>query len=186
MNPMKRLISTILLALIVLLFCVLALATDETFATAHTTGKADTKQVLEHFWHDAAIPAVFSPQESSHLRDVRIVLWGIVWTFALLLLTFLFLPRDPAIIRNAGIMLLILLCISALIPFDSLFTSLHHILFPQGNWTFPTTSTLIQYYPITFWITYAQTLALLVLKLSISFIVIGLFLDISHPTRRKL
>lgn len=52
----------------------------------------------------------------------------------------------------AALVVLLSLGAWALFSFDSMFSALHSIFFPQGNWTFPANSLLIEMYPIGFWV----------------------------------
>lgn len=178
--------SLILLTIITLTFPLLALSLDEHYAIQHTQGKEDTQQVLQYFWHGGTMPEAFNEQEAQHLTDVKHVLWGIAIIFLLSIIGLFFLPITPSLLRTTGIVVLVLLCLSAIIPFNTLFTLMHHVFFPQGNWMFPATSTLIQYYPYTFWLLYGKMLGILILKLCSTLLILGVLLDTSNQSRQKL
>jgi len=117
-----------------------------------------TRALLDYFSVSGAMPGVFDENEASHLADVKsVIIMGFVALFFLVfahtrLTTF---DNWRAITRWGTLLLACLLIISALIPFDVLFTWFHVVFFPQGNWMFPAQSTLIQYYPAPFFATYA-------------------------------
>lgn len=94
--------------------------------------------------------AFLTPAEKSHMDDVAaLVRGGVQLLFAALLFVLLYAQRQPLTKRTAhtssglGVLLLLLL-----IPFNSTFTWLHTILFPQGNWQFPADSWLIMHFPL--------------------------------------
>ncbi|MBW3019082.1 DUF1461 domain-containing protein, partial [Candidatus Woesearchaeota archaeon] len=66
-----------------------------------------------------------------------------------------------------------MLVVCAIIPFNSVFTAMHHILFPQGNWQFPADSMLIQYYPSGFWNEYYLIAGFIIVMLAVLFMLAG-------------
>jgi len=102
-----------------------------------------------------------APDEAAHMRDVRVVLYGFLGLSALAVLfagvVMARAPRDPLnwlALARGGLwlaMLLIALGIFAAFAFDTAFELFHRIFFPEGNWAFPPTSTLIRLYPTAFW-----------------------------------
>lgn len=123
-----------------------------------------TNRSLEHLSKDTPLQAdvFFTKNEISHLHDVaviyksaRVVLsilallsWALlIWTLAKKMT---FSVKTYSRARN--ILLGVTLSLScALLFFVQFFTTFHHVLFPQGNWEFEASSTLIQLYPLTFW-----------------------------------
>lgn len=112
-----------------------------------------TQHVLSYFLFQSELPSVFTPDEQSHLFDVRAVLW--ICFFVLLLCAF-FLLRSftKQTIRDGGILLAILIALLFVIPFDIVFTWFHYAAFPQGNWMFSPDSMLITLYPFEFFATF--------------------------------
>lgn len=99
--------------------------------------------------------------EAAHMRDVRVVLYGFLGLSALAMVfagvVMARSPRDPLnwlALARGGLWLalvLIALGIFASFAFDTAFELFHRIFFPEGNWAFPATSTLIRLYPTSFW-----------------------------------
>ncbi len=100
----------------------------------------------------------------SHLRDCTPIFTtgrisvGVVGGFSLAGLVALFVLAGRkrvgrTIIAGAGLVgaLLLALGIWAVVDFNGLFTWMHTMLFAQGNWTFSSTSLLIQLFPEAFW-----------------------------------
>lgn len=152
--------------LLVAMFCLLlsffVLITDSRFTVSLLENEeaiSPTKQLVLHFFFLAPVPSVFNEQEQSHLTDVallvRAALLVLILVSALLLY---FKPNARTIYYGAGLLIAILL-FAAVIPFEKLFTQFHYIFFPQGNWQFSADSTLIQYYPFTFFFKYATFIA---------------------------
>lgn len=107
----------------------------------------------------------FTNDEIGHLLDVarvyqtiRIAL-GIAAIASLLWLIFMSLKKTGIgkesfiVAKNILFSGTVFLLIS-LILFRTFFNIFHQLLFPQGNWTFPPNSTLIQLFPESFWFIY--------------------------------
>jgi integral membrane protein (TIGR01906 family) len=103
----------------------------------------------------------YSEAEQSHMRDVRVVLYGFL-LLALVSLVFVVASlirgaRDAArwkAVSRGGIWLIVgivVLGVFAFVAFDTVFTLFHEIFFPGGNWSFPADSNLIRLYPEAFW-----------------------------------
>jgi len=84
--------------------------------------------------------------EQSHMADVR----TLVYTSVVLFLLTLWTSRNFGVHRFSGYGLLLVLAFLtgiALKGFSGFWEKFHQVLFPQGNWTFPADSMLIQLYP---------------------------------------
>ena len=105
------------------------------------------------------------PDEVQHLVDVKVVTDGffaghrIAMTAALLALAVLLTPPARPMVPNAlrqgvwiagGLMVFVL--IFAAIDFDLFFTRFHQIFFTAESWLFYWDDTLIQLYPLPFWV----------------------------------
>ena len=110
----------------------------------------------------AAINAApYTPQERSHLWDVRdIISTALLVTYALVLVNMLivsltkhlvFARRSLLIAGISCVVLPLLIAALLLLNFDGSFTLFHELLFPQGNWTFISSSLLITIFPTMFW-----------------------------------
>ncbi len=117
--------------------------------------------------------SLFLAQEVQHLSDVKQVLfWYSFVSFIIFLLGLLCLlllrSRSAQAARQAlfagaistGI-ILVILALLAVLGWESFFTGFHQLLFPQGNWEFKISDTLIRLYPPRFWVDAALALALL-------------------------
>lgn len=132
-----------------------------------------TKQLTAFFFTSAPVPADFNAQEAAHLNDVKTL---VLAAFVALLFLGLFHIRHTTlnnwkpVTYYGTILLLAFVLLGAIIPFDNLFTWFHHLFFPQGNWQFPATSTLIRYYPATFFAHYTIAIALNAFAAAITFL----------------
>lgn len=109
-----------------------------------------TEQLLAYYMDDAEMPDVFNENEQAHLEDVKDVIRIMQALIVILLVIFLaLLPRtNPRLVLTRGfLLLLILVLVLPVIPFDTIFTEFHELFFEPGTWVFPLESTLIQYYP---------------------------------------
>jgi len=153
--------------ILVPLFCVLlsffVLITDSNFTNnllENNDAKEPTKQLIKHFFFLEPMPQIFDAQEQSHLNDVSVLIRIALIVFAIICGLLLYLkPNARTIYYGAGLLTAVLLLL-ALLPFDKLFTSFHQVFFPQGNWQFALDSTLIQFYPFTFFMKYAAFIAI--------------------------
>lgn len=104
------------------------------------------------------------PEESQHLVDVKRVMDGffiahavaLVVGFLAALLLWKYSPHMLVHALRQGIWLTVALIfgvgLAAALNFDLFFTLFHRIFFPEGSWLFFYEDTLIQLYPLPFWI----------------------------------
>lgn len=133
----------------------------------------------------------FLASEVSHMTDVKLVMiWSSSLTalllFAALLSAWRLPSRAPGAIRSslfAGSLLTLLLLLglgaSALLGWEGFFSNFHQVLFPQGNWTFRASDTLIRLYPPQFWLDAAASTGTLILFFTL------LLLVLTRPRRTK-
>ncbi len=111
-----------------------------------------TMQLLDYFQGRAEIPGIFDANEKSHLADVKQVISLLRWISLALLVVFLALlsKADAGAALMKGFWLLVaMVLLFALVPFEATFTWFHKVFF-TGNWMFPEGSMLILLYPETF------------------------------------
>ena len=117
-------------------------------------------------------PRFLDTAEASHLRDVRVVLFGLLLILgtavAVLVVGFVRARRSAwfwvAARTGAAIVVAGLLAIGAVlvVAFDAAFTLFHLVFFPGGNWSFdPTRQRMVQLYPTPFWEYAAAAMAVL-------------------------
>ena len=103
-------------------------------------------------------------EEVQHMADVRAVMGGmyvahgIALALALLCAGLLWLARSGGQVRRGlrqGVaivgVLVGLILLSSFVNFDTFFTAFHSLFFEAGTWTFYAQDTLIQLYPLPFW-----------------------------------
>ncbi|TLP76837.1 DUF1461 domain-containing protein [Nesterenkonia sphaerica] len=134
---------------------------------------------------------LFTDNEVSHMADVKILLWyAMIIGAGLLVLTLLMALllrawRPGGFARGvfAGawvtLGLLVAVAVLAILDWRLFFTEFHNLFFPQGNWSFPSDSTLIRLYPEQFWIDAGIWVAALLLLFSL------LALLMTWPTKRR-
>lgn len=116
----------------------------------------------------ASLINILTPNEASHIYDVHTlfitqILCSLV---ALPILISIIKKNSLTILRSTAktsIIILFIFTLPILLLFNTSFIYFHHLLFPQGNWSFPPDSTLIQLYPESFW--YYSALALFILTI---------------------
>jgi integral membrane protein (TIGR01906 family) len=109
-----------------------------------------TLQLLDYFRGDAVLPGIFNEAEKAHLADVKRVIGTVQGAMMIFLAVFLaLLPRaDPQLVFTRGfLLLLMLLLLLPVFPFETVFVGFHKLFFEPGTWAFPAESTLIRYYP---------------------------------------
>ena len=135
--------------------------------------------------------AAFLASEVEHMTDVKRVML-ISMTFSLLMLVLALLSartlrlRAPGVLRSSlftgawlTLALLIGLGVAGAIGWEAFFTTFHQVFFPQGNWQFRMSDTLIRLYPPQFWVDAAVTAGLLVLLSTAT------LLAVTWPTRYR-
>ena len=160
---MKNAIATILFPTFCLLFSFFVLISDPAFTYLLQKPESipATQQLLKHFAGQEQIPNIFNQQEKSHLEDVTLLIrLAAILLITIVIACFLLKPNWPLVIKRGTLLLILLLLAGLIVPFDTLFTTFHKIFFPQGNWMFSPESTLIQFYPATFFIAYAVAISL--------------------------
>ncbi len=129
----------------------------------------------------------YTEQEIAHLVDVKQLMGIMDYIFysLLLVLTLIltYCRKNKEVItkmlKYGGISVIaveLILFLLVLISFNSSFTAFHHLFFPQGNWTFPADSLLIQTFPLQFFVKISQTLLFQAFLGGIIFILISLYL----------
>jgi hypothetical protein len=101
----------------------------------------------------------YTADEAGHLRDARIVLYAflaVVSAAAVFLVARFRRDRSAewSAVRRGGLSLVVgvvVLGVVGFLAFDLAFEVFHRVLFPGGNWQFPTDSNLIRLYPYAFW-----------------------------------
>ena len=117
-------------------------------------------------------PRFLDAAEASHLRDVRVVLFGLLLILgtavAVLAVGFVRARRSAwfwaAVRAGAAIVVagFTLIGVVLVVAFDAAFTLFHLVFFPGGNWSFdPTRQRMVQLYPTPFWEYAAASLAAL-------------------------
>jgi len=139
------------------------------------------------FFNGAELNNTFTTSEKNHLIDVRNLLniASIIFSICLLAIIIAIIynkNESKHIFKKAflysGISALIfnlIIIFFTIFSFDSLFISFHELLFPQGNWTFPTSSLLIQLYPEGFFTEIGTIIFVTSIVLAIIFIITGIF-----------
>lgn len=133
----------------------------------------------------------FLQAEVEHMTDVkRVFLYALVFTVTVLVLALLSaytLPsKAPGTVSSSlftgswlTLILLMVLGVSGLLGWDTFFTTFHEIFFPQGNWQFRPSDTLIRLYPPQFWKDAALAACALVV------LMVAVILVCTWPTTRR-
>ncbi|MBS3163966.1 DUF1461 domain-containing protein [Candidatus Woesearchaeota archaeon] len=166
--------AALLLGIALLLSLAIQLALDREWYHAHLEKHGSHSRFASREEADAAADAVldylagereslpppFTPEEQSHLWDVRLLLAraslarGVLAVIALLILSAAMFSGSPAstlfsALTWTGIASLALCGALALggLTFSTFFTLFHLVFFPQGNWQFSPESVLIRLFP---------------------------------------
>jgi uncharacterized membrane protein len=102
---------------------------------------------------DGTLDAPFNRNEQSHLEDVRKIIFieEIIYVILLVSLLVFIMTGQVHPIRQMKVATLIMVIFIFLLLFlmnffNEFFTIFHKVLFPQGNWMFPSDSLMIQIY----------------------------------------
>lgn len=121
----------------------------------------------------------FLASEVEHMTDVKRVMLIALTAGALLFIAALCASRSlrtraPGAIRKSlftgswlTLGILVALLVIGLLGWEPLFTAFHQLFFPQGNWQFRMSDTLIRLYPPQFWVDAALAIAILTLLFSL-------------------
>jgi len=139
-----------------------------------------TAQLLEYYQGDNEIPEIFNENEASHLEDVKDLMkkgTNILLISIIALITLFSFTNKQEIKKTllySGILNLVLPLPFIFLSFQSTFLKFHQLFFPQGNFNFPLNSTLIQFYPESFFIAAATQIIIIITLISIVLIILGL------------
>ena len=147
----------------------------------------DQQSVIDYLQKEKEINPGFSQNELSHLQDVKEVMKWVdyFFYFSLLVITLIvtYSRRNKEqlvkFFKYGGISALIFITaiiLSSILFFNQVFTLFHILFFPQGNWTFPGNSLLIQTFPLEFFMGISRNIFLLTLAEGILFILLFLYL----------
>jgi cation transport ATPase len=98
----------------------------------------------------------YTSQEISHLDDVKeVMFYEKIFFWIILMGIIILLKLNPAenkvMLNYACVTGLTAIIVLLLLNFNFIFELFHQILFPQGNYSFPISSLLIQTFPLKFW-----------------------------------
>jgi integral membrane protein (TIGR01906 family) len=122
---------------------------------------------------DTEIRSVLPEDELNHIKDVQRVIKYSAVTLLIIVIFIIYLIKRSSTTNlinsiKYSLILLPFLAICILILFEPVFILFHKVFFPQGNWSFPENSILIQLYPEGFWIwTTGILLAMTIIELEI-------------------
>jgi len=139
--------------------------------------------------------AVYNTREIKHLVDVKTVMNTALWLHKicvlLCLLAIAFSWQDSEARRNAllaiyqgcfaFLILLVTIGVLAYTKFDVFFTYFHRLFFEGNSWLFAFSDTLIQLFPLQFWVDATWILVLLTV---VEYIVVGVTAYALYRTRR--
>lgn len=116
----------------------------------------------------------FTPEEISHMTDVKWVMQIGLWAGVVLVLAALVLgllrrrDRDGLLTSVAvggwlTVIAAAVLAVLAVLGWQQFFAGFHSLFFSEGTWTFSSSDTLIRLYPTQFWMDAAGTVAVITL-----------------------
>ena len=117
---------------------------------AYFSGRTDDLQIYVTFMGKTEQSAFYDADELSHMRDAKQVFTAVrILTVVLLVLGAILIAVNCILLKGIGKLpfgmivgaavflgLFAVIGLMAAINFDGMFTTFHHIFFPQGNWQF--------------------------------------------------
>lgn len=150
-----RLCFSISLAAATVILSIFAVMSDS-FYSIDQGDNQDALLVLSHVKGEGQLLVDMTPEERSHLSDVRQIIFGIKVILAASIIVMAVILRQfdskPAALRLAGI---IVVCISVLLAvgslaFNTFFEIFHKALFKPGTYMFEQNSVLISLFPLDY------------------------------------
>jgi integral membrane protein (TIGR01906 family) len=175
--------------LMLILFCVfitiffLLLSYKVALGTTELT--ENQEQTVSYLVDDTKLSLNYTANENSHLEDVQKVMNGLdyLFYFSLLVVTLIitiYQKKRRDIIKKlflyggiSSLSVSIFVLLFAIFGFNSMFTIFHKIFFPQGNWTFPMESLLIQTFPLQFFITISLKIMVIAIIIAAAMVFVG-------------
>ncbi len=160
---MNKYFGIIIFVLFCLCLAITVLVTDPFFTsnlldnTSPESAKGISYRVWDFFAYKSGVPEVFTPDEESHLHDVRNLLWvnGLLTVILGILLFQCIKTHGKEIAVKGFIALIIIVVLASVFPFENIFLWFHYVFFPQGNFLFPPGSMLLTVYPDSFFFYYS-------------------------------
>jgi len=129
----------------------------QTSALANVDTKVYSEQILDFLLGKGNLPSQMTSLEMAHMQDVKNLFvageWMLVISAMILVVSYFILKFTQKIqiywrgLRAGAILaiiIIILLGMAMFFDFENIFIHFHQIFFPQGNWTFPADSLMIQ------------------------------------------
>lgn len=115
-----------------------------------------TQEAVEIVWLGKSAKDSFTLSEQSHLQDVHhLIAWGSFIVGCAVIISILLenevISQRMAVDIRRVMLALILLTVAAVLGFSFFFEFFHQVFFPQGNYSFPADSLIIQCFPPLFW-----------------------------------
>lgn len=189
----KNILLIILFCLFLLIFLLLFSYKTALFFTTLTPPQENT---LNYLHNPEELQLNYTSSELSHLKDVQNIMkmMDYLFYFSLLVCTLIvtfYRKKKEKLSKlflyggSVTVTLVILILLSSLISFNVVFTLFHRIFFPQGNWTFPAESLLIQIFPEGFFMKTGRIIFLMTLFLGSIFITLSIYLKNVHQSGRS-
>ena len=180
---MKNKVLLVLFAIAVPLFIILL---SYKLTMKYTELTPEQQNVIGFLEDKETLSIFFTSAEISHLEDVKQVMNGLDFMFyaLLLILTLIivYFERNIGKITTLfrwGVIVTIVsmgvLVFLFYVQFGTAFVIFHNVFFPQGNWTFPSDSLLIQTFPFLFFMSLGRMIVIQSLVWGIVFIAVSLF-----------
>lgn len=115
-----------------------------------------TQEAVEIIWLGKSAKDSFTQNEQGHLQDVHhLIAWGSFIVGCAVIISILIekevVPQRLVVDVRRMILTLVLLTLLAVTGFSFFFELFHQVFFPQGNYSFPADSLIIQCFPPLFW-----------------------------------
>ncbi len=194
-NKFLLIFSALLFTIFIFLFSFHSLLYNEYFIHGqlekHSTPSSyePTKKLISFFQSsEKNIPDVFSDEkEISHLYDVKKIInistWILFFSFLFVFIYFAFVKSFKFIFLGSFFVLFVSLFLM-IAPFTNLFSVFHSFLFKSGSWIFSAESTLITFYPESFFFDFMFYILLVSLLLTLPFVIYFLFRFLKNNLRK--
>jgi integral membrane protein (TIGR01906 family) len=154
--------------------------------------------IAQYLKNSQELDSSFTENEKNHMNDVKKIfdiIEILIFISAIIIITSTITKKIPELKKGikygaiATIIFIALILISVFFSFQSLFTFMHTILFPQGNWMFDESSILITVLPEQFFINtaiYSFTITFIASAIIlISFFILDKYNKTREKTRKK-
>jgi integral membrane protein (TIGR01906 family) len=169
---------------LIILIPLLLMLTNLNFIIFHNSSSSEVNEnIINYLKNKEDLKFNFTQEETIHMKDVKSLISKLnyIILILLLLIIIILIVNKENISKQliiSGAIPIVLIVLLYFIDFNSLFITLHKLLFTNNYWLLPSNSLLIQTYPQEFFMNISKRLSLNIIFSSLIITTIGIFQNV--------